>query len=172
MKVRGVEVEVADFDAKPVVRMKATLRCVLTKTSTGPHLVVIAVDEKGEGTYLGEVPFCVLAAAGAGYDLTMNKVLCPCCRVALVPRRNPKGGTFLGCPNHAFDRCDVTYSPTEERFFGLPYRVARGSSKRSPAMSLRELVVHRFLATGAGTREEVERLIDDEGLVQVAALVA
>lgn len=97
---------------------------------------------------------------------------CPCCNVRLVRRANPRGGFFLGCPRFFSDGCLVSYSPTEHRWSGVPFHVARGSSRRSPVISRREKAVCALVARIGCPRSEAEEYVDSVGLHEAEALVA
>ena len=102
----------------------------------------------------------------------MADISCPCCNVLLERRANPKGGFFLGCPRFFTTGCKVSYSPTEHRWCGVPFQVARASKRRSPVLSEREKIVCALVARLGYPREEVEEFVTSVGLFEAQKLVA
>lgn len=97
---------------------------------------------------------------------------CPCCDVVMEIRKNPNGGgTFRGCTNFADTGCKVSYSPSEDKWYGLPGVQARASSLRGRATSLRESTIAKLLAQKGFLREEAVEYIDALGLDEVMRLL-
>ena len=95
---------------------------------------------------------------------------CPRHHVALVYRPNPLGGGFWGCSDFAETGCKVYWSP--EHGLRNPYEVvARASSHRSQALSLRQRTIDAGVVQGLPANE-VESWIDRDGLDVVRAYLA
>lgn len=102
----------------------------------------------------------------------MNHI-CPCCNVKMVSRINPKGsGRFFGCPNFVSNQCKVSYSPTENKWYGLPHVQAQASARRGRCISHRELVIVQLMALKSFSRDEAVEYIDTLGLPEVQRLLA
>lgn len=78
---------------------------------------------------------------------------------------NRTGGVFYGCCLFESHGCRVSWSDRDERYFQDPTVVARASTKRGRGTSLRARIIAALVGRGAGTKEEVEALLDKEGLM-------
>jgi hypothetical protein len=97
---------------------------------------------------------------------------CPCCNVALEWRKNPRGGGFFGCPRFETSECKISYSPTEDKWYGLPHMEAGASKLRGRCYSQRELAIRQLEALKGLSREEAVEFLDAFGLPEVQAMLA
>lgn len=88
-------------------------------------------------------------------------------------RKNPKGGgTFRGCVNFAETGCKVSFSPTEDKWYGLPHMQAGASKLRGRCYSQRELAIRQLEALKGLSHDEAVEFLDALGLPEVQRLLA
>lgn len=100
-------------------------------------------------------------------------VRCTCCNEPMIRKSNSKGGgVFYGCSNFAVTGCTVTWSETNQCYYGDPSMVAPASALRGRCTSLRSKLIAFFTSQGLGSANEVDEFITAVGLVEAQALVA
>ena len=102
----------------------------------------------------------------------MDSLTCPLHSTSLISRKNSRqGGIFYGCPCFESHGCKVSYSPTENKWYGLPGKVSRASKLRSGCFSIKELAISHLKAHGLGL-EEATTFVAEVGPQAVLELVA